>query len=85
MYTSFNGSFHLPNYKSNTCLLQKRQENHHLKKKPKSIHQSHPVRGNHYKAISLNLTFKISKLQKPPRQGQENNPLPFLHLEAGLI
>lgn len=56
-----------------------------LKKKPKSIHQSHPVRGNYYKAISLNLTFKISKLQKPPRQGQENNPLPFLHLEAWLI
>lgn len=56
-----------------------------IKKKTKRIHQSHPVRGNHYKAISLNLTFKISKLQKPPRQGQENNPLPFLHLEARLI
>lgn len=32
IYTSFNVSFHLlPNYKSNTYLLQKRQKNHHKK------------------------------------------------------
>lgn len=83
-YTSFKISLHLlPNYKSNTYLLQKRQENHH--KKFKSIQQSRPGRGDHYKAISLNLTFKNSKSQKPPRQGQKNSPLPCLHLEAWLI
>lgn len=54
-------------------------------KKFKSIQQSHPGRGNHYKAISLNLTFKNSKSQKPPRQGQKNSALPCLHLEAWLI